>query len=390
MNITVARTIAEVDSIAEQWDAMSVTSPHAARALFTLVLRASRDDVRPHVLMIRDGVRPPILVVGRVERRPVPVRVGYRTVLSMTATRLVVVPGGVIGAESRSDYELVMRSLLDTLRRHKLDALELSKIELGGPLYEAALRHLPWYRRAHASSPLKRHRSDLSGGFAAFLAARSKGTRWRLRRRLRKLDEVTGGGGKLSVHRIGPGDDAATGLRMLEAVAGKSYQRGIGVGFIDDELHRALMTWATDGGAYRVWLLLVDDVPVAYVNGVLHGRTFFLFETAFDQSLAADEPGAILLTRVLEELAADPEVDGFDYGFGDAQYKQSLSDVCWDEVDMVGFALRPRPLALSLTTSSAAFAVVAAKRLLGGERVAKLRRRRRAELTAPARGRDGD
>ena len=389
MDITVATTPAEIDAVSAYWDEMSIESPHAGRALSTLVLQASSHEARPHVILIRDGDRQPILVVGRVERRPMHVRVGYRTLRSMPARWLQVVPGGVVGASSPSDCDTVVTSLCASLRRGAADILVLSKVELDGPLHRAALTHLAWYRRGHATTPLKRHRSDLSQGFEKFLAARSRGTRWRLRRRLKKLDEATGDREKMAVRRIGPGDGVDGAVKLLDSIATRSYQRGIGVGFVDDELHRALMAWAVADGPYRVWVLYIDGAPVAFVNGVLHDRTFFLFETAFDPSAAVDEPGAILLARVLEELAAEPDVDSFDYGFGDAQYKQSLSDASWDEVDVVGFAARPRALYLNLVSTTVAAAVSTTKRLLGGERVARLRRRRRAEL-APAASSDNE
>jgi hypothetical protein len=389
MDITVATTSAEIDAITACWDEMSIASPHAGRALSTLVLQTSGHAARPHVILIRDGDRQPILVVGRVERRPMQIKVGYRTLHSIPARWLVVVAGGVVGARTQSDHDAAMSSLCASLRRGEADILVLSKVEVDGPLHAAALQHLAWYQRGHAATPLKRHRSDLSHGFEAFLSARSRGTRWRLRRRLRKLDEVVGDREKMTVRRIRPGDEVDGAVRLLEGIATKSYQRGIGVGFVDDELHRGLMSWAVADGPYRVWVLYIDGAPVAFLNGVLHDRTFFLFETAFDPSAAVEEPGAILLARVLEELAAEPDVDGFDYGFGDAQYKQSLSDAFCDEVDVVGFAARPRALFLNVLSTAVAVAVSTTKRLLGSERVAKLRRRERAEL-APVTSSDGE
>jgi hypothetical protein len=389
MDITVATTPEELDAIGAQWDAIPVASPHASRALSTLVAQTSPYGARPHVMLIRTADRPPILVVGRVERRPMPVKVGYRTLFSVPVRRLVVVAGGIVGATSQADWDLVLDSLRKALRRSGADLLELSKVEVDGPLQRAAHEQLTWYQRGHAATPQKRHHSDLSRGFDAFLSARSKGTRWRVRKRLRKLDEPTGDGTKVTIRRIGAGDDVDSAVQLVDGIAAKSYQRGIGIGFADDDLHRALMSWAVADGPYRVWVLSFDGAPAAYLNGVLHERTFFLFETAFDQSLADEDPGSILLARVLEELAAQPDVDWFDYGYGDAQYKQSMSDESWDEVDVVGFAVRPRALALNLLNTSMALAVSTAKRVLGRERVARLRRRSRAAHAATPGGDGG-
>jgi hypothetical protein len=380
MKVTVARTPAEVDALAERWDAIAVESPHASRRLFALVDRAAGDSSRPHVVLAERAGEPPILVVARVERRPFEVKAGYKVLMRTRARWLSVVPGGVIGARTDNDYDQAVSFLRRSLGRGEADILQLSKVEVGGPLYAAAARQLAWYERGRAGSPLGNHRSALAGGFDSFLAARSKGTRWRIRRRLKKLTEA----GDLTLWRVGAGDDPDDVAKALDTIATRSYQRGIGVGFVDDELHRGLLSWAVAGGPYHVWILLRDGAPLAYVNGIVHEKTFHLFETAFDASAADDEPGAILIARVLEELAADPDVDAFDYGFGDAQYKQSLSDSTVDVVDVLAFSVRLRPLVLNSLNRSSAAAISVAKRVLGKERIASLRRRKRAEMVSGA------
>jgi CelD/BcsL family acetyltransferase involved in cellulose biosynthesis len=381
MDITIATTPADLDAIAAKWDGIGADSPHASRPLFGLVQEALGDEVRPLVLSIERPGAEPILVVARIERRPVRVKAGYRTLLTAKARWLVVVAGGILGAESDEDHRLVLRALSARLRRGDADILQLSKVPIGGTLHRLAADHLSWVRRGHGATAQVHHTSDLSGGFDSLLSRRSKGTRWKNRKRLRRLLDPEA---KMAVREVGPEDDVTDVVRTLDGIAANSYQRGIGVGFADDALHRALVRWAVDGGPYRAWVLSVEGTPVAYLNGVTHNRTFYLFETAFDGTRSDDEPGAILLAKVLEDLAGDPGVDAFDYGYGDAQYKQSMSDASWDETDMLFYAARPRALSLNLLGTGAAGAVAFAKRVLGGERVAALRRRKRAELSASA------
>src|SRR5262249_39746845 len=152
-------------------------------------------------------------------------------------------------------------------------------------------------------------------------------------------------------HRIGKVDEPIAAAALIDAIAAKSYQRGIGVGFADDDLHRELMTWAVAGGPFLAWTLSIDGAPAAFITGVVQQRIFYLFDTAFDPATEAEEPGSILLAHVLEELAGSGEVDGFDYGYGDAQYKQTMSDVSYDEIDIHCYARRPVPLALNIMNS---------------------------------------
>src|SRR5262245_12943622 len=132
MKVTVARTAAQVDALAELWDGIPVESPHASRALFTLVDRAAGGGSRPHVVLVERDGEPPILVVGRVERRPFEVKAGYRVIFRARTRWLSVVPGGVIGAQSADDHRQVVGLLRRALSRGEADILQLSKVEVGG------------------------------------------------------------------------------------------------------------------------------------------------------------------------------------------------------------------------------------------------------------------
>jgi CelD/BcsL family acetyltransferase involved in cellulose biosynthesis len=378
MNVTICRTMAELDAIASLWDTMDPESPHAARRLYTLVAGVeSESGTAPYVAVLDGPGREPVLVVGRLEHRPLHLKAGYRTLMTVPARWLTIVPGGVVGARTPQDHTAVLDVLTEALRRGEADIVELSKLRVDSPVHGAAVQALPWYRRGQATEPQRHHLARLAGGFDAYEANRSRNTRQRNRRRLRRLDDP---GAAMEVRRVGGHDDGGLVGKTLDEITASSYQRGIGAGFALDDLHRTLVSWAIDGGPFRIWILSVRGVPAAFVTGLVHGRICYLFDTAFDPAFSDDEPGGILMAKVMQELALDPDIDAFDFAFGDAQYKQSLSDESWDEVGLLVFAARPRALALNALRGAAVGAVAAAKRLLGGERVAALRRRMRSGL----------
>lgn len=378
VNVSVYSSPEELDRIAELWDRAAPESPHASRGLFTLVTRTQRDaGTSGYVAVLEDPARDPIVVVGRVERRPLLVKAGYRTLLSVPARWLTIVAGGILGARTADDHASVVAALQRALRRD-VDVIEFGKIAVDGPEHRAVLAHVPWYRRGQAGPPQGHHRAGLADGFEAYQAARSRNTRQRTRRRLRRLEDASA---RMEVRRVGSDDDSAVVAKTLDEITAHSYQRGIGAGFALDDLHRTLVSWAVEGGPFRIWILSVRGVPAAYLSGLVHARTFFLFDTAFDPTFSDDEPGGILMAAVLQALAGDPDIDAFDFAFGDAQYKQSLGDESWDEVDLFVFAPRPRALVLNAARGGAAACVAAAKRLLGGERIAALRRRMRSQLS---------
>ena len=379
MPVLVATDEAQLEELAGVWDQLAPDSPHASRPLFTLVTRSLPTVLRPHVVLIDEPGRQPMLVVARIERRPFAIKAGYRTLFRAPARWLVVVAGGILGAQSQSDYERAVRALLDVLLDGDADILHLDKVEQGGPIEAAVRRQVPAYLRGQDGSPLKHHRSNLSAGFDAFCAARSKNTRWRVRKRLRRLADPEA---KLAAHRIGTGDDPVAACRVMDAIAERTYQRRIGVGFADDDPHRELMGWAVNGGPFRAWTLAIDGSPAAFLTGLLHERVFYLFDTAFDPTTEAQEPGSILLAHVIKELADSSEVDAFDYAYGEAQYKQTMSDSEYSEIDINCYAARPAPLALNLLATTVAVSIKLVMRIAGPERIAALKQRRRKELAA--------
>jgi CelD/BcsL family acetyltransferase involved in cellulose biosynthesis len=86
---------------------------------------------------------------------------------------------------------------------------------------------------------------------------------------------------------------------------------------------------------------------------------------------------------VIEELCAEPGVDVFDFGFGDADYKRHFSDESWEESDLTVFAPRLRPLAVNagrITVMGAAAGAKSVAERLG--LTTRLKTRWRARLRA--------
>ncbi|GAF75893.1 unnamed protein product, partial [marine sediment metagenome] len=53
------------------------------------------------------------------------------------------------------------------------------------------------------------------------------------------------------------------------------------------------------------------------------------------------------MAKMFEALCLEKNVDAIDFGFGDAQYKESFSDVSWMEASVYIFAPRLYPLVVN-------------------------------------------
>jgi hypothetical protein len=94
---------------------------------------------------------------------------------------------------------------------------------------------------------------------------------------------------------------------------------------------------------------------VAFESGLLYKSTYFAEYRGFDPDWTCGNPGSILLLKVLEEFSHDANIQKYDYGFGDASYKQRYGQGKWMEAPVYMFAPRIYPVLVNvirtLTTS---------------------------------------
>ena len=124
---------------------------------------------------------------------------------------------------------------------------------------------------------------------------------------------------------------------VLETIAAKTYQRGLGKGFVDCDEHRQRMLLEAQRGWLRVYVLSVDHTPCAFLTGVVYREVFHGAFAGYDAAYKQYSPGAFLLYRALGDLY-DHGVTRLDFGYGDAWYKQRLSDESWEEAPVYIFA----------------------------------------------------
>jgi CelD/BcsL family acetyltransferase involved in cellulose biosynthesis len=370
--ITVARTVDDVEALRPEWEAIGSHALTSDLDYVLTYLRHAPGVLRPHVVHVdRDGLR--ALLVGRVEEQRLPAKLGYATVSNPRVRTLVVAYGGILGGESDRAPD-VLAALWSSISRGDAELVRVRMLEVGSAVHAAASASAPRLRRDRFGEPLPHWRSALPGSLEEFLARRKKKVRWQARRDAAQLREAYGDELTVRVFRS-PGELD----RLFEdsgAVHRTTYQAALGVGFSDDELHRRLTELTMERGWFRGYVLYLREQPVAFCHGNVYGTTFGLDATGFDPAHADSRPGGFLLMRLIEDLCADPAVEAFDFGFGDATYKRQLGDETWLEQDVAVWAPRLRPLRIGLTRTALAGANGAARALLRrGGLVASARRR---------------
>ena len=377
--VEVARTADEVEALRGTWEGVRWSRMDADIDFFLAVAGSRPGVLRPHALF-RDGGR--AALVARVENVQLRSYIGYRPVYQPTLRSLTVVHGGLAGAESEADALALVDELRGALVRGEADVAQLPAVPVGSPLHRAAGRRPGLACRQHGADVALHRRLRLPATFDELLASRSKSTRESVKRYSKKL--LRDHGDRLKVEVLRRPDDRERIFRDLEVVAAKTYQRGLGVAFDDTPEQRALTELGLARGWFRVWVLYLDGEPIAFWPGYAYNDVFFIGTPGYDPAYADYRVGQFILTRMLGDLCADEGVTFVDYGFGDAEYKRRFGSESWEETDVRIFAPTFKAVRANAVTTGIDGSVRLAKKVVGGERAARIKKRWRARLEGGA------
>jgi CelD/BcsL family acetyltransferase involved in cellulose biosynthesis len=376
--ISVARTIAEVEALRPEWVEQRWERVDADIDFYLAVLASRPEVVRPHVLVHSGDDGPESMVVGRIEDVELKSSIGYRVVARPRVRSLTVVPRGIAGADTPQAARRLLAALTSTLARGEADVVVLPGLPTDSPLYEAARREPRLLCRDHLVEPGVHHRLRLPGSFDELLATRSRSTREAVKRYSKRL--LRDHGDRISIEVFSRPEESERLFRDLEAVAAKTYQRGLGVAFADTEGQRALVRLGLERGWFRAWALYLAGAPIAFWSGYAYNGTFFIGTPGYDPSYADYRVGQFLQMRMLEDLCVDEGVEALDYGPGEAEYKRRFGNESWEEADVLVFSPSTRAVRINVVRTAVNGATRLARRVLGGERADLIKKRWRARL----------
>jgi Acetyltransferase (GNAT) domain len=380
--VHVARTIAEVEALRDAWATLPWADLEADVDFFLTVARLR--DLRPHVLVVVRDDAVVAMAMGRIERRDPGARIGGRGLPAPKLRCVTIVHGGV-AAQDDAALDSLVAGLWATVRSGAADAVYLHKAAVGGPLARACERGWRTALRPATAPPTGHWHLRLAATFEDYLATLSSRTRRSVRKGARVLEGEHGD--RIALRRYGadgPADRAAL-VADLEAVAARSYQRGLGGGFTASEEMLALLDLGLEQRRVRAWVLTLDGAPVAYELGHGFSITFFGAATGFVPELRDLRVGTYVQMRMVEDLCAVDGIDTIDFGYGDAEYKSSFAHDRTEDADITLLGPRGRALAAGAMLALAGAADGAARRALGqGRAMAWLRRRRRARAARRA------
>ncbi len=147
---------------------------------------------------------------------------------------------------------------------------------------------------------------------------RSK-SRGKQRRLLRQNNEMT-------FIRVTEPDQVVDFLEAAHQISLNTWQtQRLGLRIKNDDMELEELIFLASNGFLRCYLLMKGDHPVAFKIGHQHKGVFRDVEVGFDLDYAKTSPGEALLLMTLDDLIEYDPPHTFDFGEGDAEYKQRYS-----------------------------------------------------------------
>lgn len=325
-DVKILSTKAEIERLRKFWVSQN-RHRDADLDYYLFIVELFPEVIRPHVIVLyRDG-QPKAIAAGRLEERPLVARVGYWRIQTRKLRTLTIIHHGMVGDIDADDSKAIVTSIIELLRRGEADLARFETLDVPSQLYACATNIPHFAFSDQFTNPELHYGRALNYGAKSLIDSLSSNTRHNFRRSGKRLLEASPRGIRVELF-----NEVATVehlMRDVETVAKKSYQRGLGVGFISSDRTQRRLEFEARKGWLRGYVLYLNDVPAAFWIGSLYKNTFHSDFIGYDPLYAKSSPGMYLVIKVLNELAGLPEerkASYVDFGGGEGLWKATLSD----------------------------------------------------------------
>lgn len=327
VSVQVLRSVEEVEQIRGLWTSWQ-SHPNSDMEGYLARLRSTPEFLRPYILVLHRNGSPDAMMIGRIDRRRIDLKVGYWSVWNPQVRVLSVLYRGLLGNEDSGNCKVMIREILNSLRRGEADLAEFNYVKLDSPIYHFATRLPGILNRDHFPKVELHCSMTLPGSVEEIYQRLSGDSRREMRRRARKLFADFSGNVRIECFREAA--DLEHMMQDMEEVAKKTYQRGLGVGFFNNDKMRRRLESAALKGSLRAFVMYIADRPCAFWIGTLYDETFYTGEVGYDAYYKKYALGTMLLMRMFGDLCRE-NVKNVDFGYGVEEYKRRFGNNKWQE-----------------------------------------------------------
>ncbi|MHC4323758.1 MAG: GNAT family N-acetyltransferase [Planctomycetota bacterium] len=367
--IVVVKSFEEIESIREIWEKMQHDEPYpvpnADIDRYISIAKASGDDVQPYVMLLKYDGHPAAMSIGRIEKRRLDFKLGYKKLFSPALKCLSITYGGIIGRPSAELCEVLIDELMNVLRSGRADLIFFNHLRIDSPIYKLFKTVPVFFSRSHFALAEPHWQTIIPDTVEEFYRKIPNSRKRRWRRDIRQLEKISSSEIKIVCYR--ELSDINYLIEVACRIKESTYKSALAMGFVDSDVNRALLEKAAGDGSLRAYILYVGDEPCAFQFDFRYGKTQFTEFGSFDPKWSRGSPGTVLLIKVIEELCRESDVSIMDYGFGHALYKSKFGTHHWLEETVCIYAMRLRPvlinIAISANQACSVLLIRAAKRL---------------------------
>lgn len=324
----VVRNIEGIKEIYGLWKELQ-WHPNSEIDHYLNILNVRSDIIRPHVILIYKDGNLVSMLVGRIVTARFQCKIGYKSIYQPLVKTLSLIYGGMQGEDSYEICVTMLSEIQNALRQREADIVHLNSLNVESNLYQVIKNSTNWFSKEKGLVPVVHRMMSLPDDFDEFLQAKSQKHRYWLRRINRILEKDYPE--SIKIKSFLQRDEVDMLCGDAEEIAQKTYQRGLGVGFIDSSEIRSILYLAAEKGFLRGYILYVEEKPCAFCIGRCYGDTFYFDYTAYDSEFKKYEVGTIIFIKMIERLCLEKNIKYFDFGFGDSLYKQRYGDKSWEE-----------------------------------------------------------
>ena len=230
--------------------------------------------------------------------------------------------GRILGnAESAELQNSILKTAASYATKSSADFLLIEDLDESTPLFDAVYDHSAHECLLFVTHDFqRRHYIDFPATEAQYADSISNHSRKLFRRALKKCPNA-------HLERITAVNQIPDFLDTAHEISRHSWQSNqFGMRIRNDEKELRLLTSLAVNGLLRSYVFRIDGIPVAFAVGNQHGHSFRYEETAFNPEFRQFSPGRTMLQLIIEDLLRHDSPKTFDFGFGDAEYKQQFAN----------------------------------------------------------------
>jgi hypothetical protein len=337
-------SLAEIDTLRDKWQSFQ-WHPNSDIDYYKQYIQ-SKSETTPYIVVIERGLDIVAIFVGRISDREVKLAIGYKNIFKSRFRSLTFIYGGILGNVKHKEVNIFISHLNEQLKGKKVEVIYLDDVDIRTEFYQN-IKLLKQDGLLNQKTPYNLHwRMTLPKTMDDFYNGLSYKFRKNIRRSTRNLYEKYKN--HVEIKCFTSIKDLPYVIDQNEAIAQKTYQRGLGVGFEKTYLSKSLMEIAANHGWMKCYILYINDEAIAFDRVYKYNNSLFLQDGGYNPDFKDVEPGTNLFIKILEDSFGKQQIDYIDFGFGDAPYKRRFCDSCWHEQTIIFFGKTFKCIAISV------------------------------------------